>query len=175
MFWKDSGIASAEGEIRRRILEAHYFDFGIGSRGDNVLNSNGWGSNPPTLFPIGSGGFPDATLFPNLREIESVINYTAGKSIPVFIVVFPQSPHYRNTAYYGKYGPTWEAGRNILAEVKQFCSGIPLCRLYDANQEGRHDYDSTMFFDEDHLSQVGGERLSRRLDSLIFSAIGPPP
>jgi hypothetical protein len=85
------------------------------------------------------------------------------------MTIFPQSPWFRNTNYYGTYGPTWNEGRALVAQLRDICATIPGCRFYDANKEGGHDYDSAMFNDQDHLSSAGAERLSRRLDSALVS------
>ena len=39
----------------------------------------------------------------------------------------------------------------------------------DENKDGDHDYPDEMAYDYDHLSILGAEQFSRRLDSLIVS------
>jgi hypothetical protein len=121
----------------------------------------------------GSGTLPDSFVTVNFAAIKALAKEVSDRGILFVMVLYPESPNFRNTPYFGRHGPAREAGRTIMAELSRSCSGIPNCQLYDANLEGNHDYVPEDFSDEDHLSLAGSIKISRRLDSLVYDAIGP--
>lgn len=82
-------------------------------------------------------------------------------------VVFPESPRYKETPWAGKYEQSWDRYRTLLAHIRSLESTHGNFRLYDAFQDGSHDYTEGEAYDNDHLSAHGAIKLSNRIDSIL--------
>ncbi len=170
-FWSSGVLPVMDTVMRARtVWNSESYD----SLGGGFYPAIGWGSNPPVTFPQGSGEYPDAVVSANLEQLRTLATEADRKGILFLMTLYPESPKYRDTPYYGKYGPKWDQGRMLVSQLRDLCLAIPHCRFYDANQEGRHDYDSSMAIDIDHLSTKGANILSQRLDSLITQELNTP-
>ncbi len=101
-----------------------------------------WGARPPPVFPdfYTPKSVVDTNVTGSIELLRSLAESSRRKGVHLVLTLFPQSPAYRSTPYYGKYGPTWAVGRELVAQVKSICDGNPFCHFYDAYQEGNHDY-----------------------------------
>ena len=129
--------------------------------------SLGWRSNPPALYVDDSAEKLGAGLPRNMALLEEMADTLARRGILMLLINFPQSPHYRQTPYAGYYGPTWDGYRRVMDTLEAFEGRHANVVLYDAYNEGVHDYDSLDFYDDSHLSRRGGIKISRRIDSII--------
>jgi uncharacterized protein (TIGR02171 family) len=171
-FWPTSVPPAIDSVMLEKTFNLQQFFDG---RGGNFNATGNWGAVPPPVYKRGSGVLPAPFVEENLEKLRHLALSADSQGILFVMALFPQSPGYKSTSYYGKSGPTWEAGRSIVASMKQICSQIARCRFYDANLEGDHDYDSTMAVNEDHLSTAGALVLSRRLDSALVRWLAPSP
>jgi hypothetical protein len=87
-------------------------------------------------------------------------------------IIFPESPHYRNTPSYGKYGPLRSTATEIIRQLDSLADANPYFLFYDANKGGNHDYADSEAVNIDHLSQSGALKLTGRIDSLIDRVLG---
>ena len=102
-----------------------------------------------------------------LESVENVIRDAEEKNIYLIGILFPQSPTYRETGAYGRYGLRRSVAIKMIDKLYQFEKKYPHFRLMDENKMGDHDYDDQMALNFDHLSYKGAEQLTKRLDSLI--------
>ncbi len=137
--------------------------------GGLYLNSGSWGANRPVVHLIGDGKYslPNTPLSGNMTLIDSILAATQRLNKLFVMTVMPQSPLYKQTDFIGRYGTTRDVAQLLFAQFQAKCSASPNCRYYDANHDGNHDYESSMFIDEDHLATPGALQLSRRLDSAM--------
>lgn len=170
-FWSQGVPAFLDSVMRQKTYAG---GFVVDAFGGNFNAVNGWGPTPPPVFTSGrSFVLPDEAVTRNLARLGELAREAGSHGVLFVMAVLPQAPLYKSTPYYGKYGPTWESGRALVAQFKSLCAGISNCRFYDANLEGNHDYDSLMFVNEDHLGTVGAQRLSPRLDSALKTWLSP--
>ncbi|MEO7424170.1 MAG: formylglycine-generating enzyme family protein [Fibrobacteria bacterium] len=171
-FWP-SGIPPALDTIM--LAFSNPLTAGVDGAGGLQVPGHDWGVRPPPVLPdfFTPQSAGDANAVASIGLLRSLAESSKRKGIHLVLTLFPQSPAYRNTPYYGKYGPTWEVGRALVENVKSICAGNPFCHFYDANQEGNHDYPDSMAGNEDHLSFAGARQISHRLDSLIYRAVEP--
>ena len=102
-----------------------------------------------------------------MSDLTDLIQILADKGIRLLLVNFPVNPAYRNTAYAEEYGPKWAIYDSLVTKMKSLEAVYPNYRFYDANLDGGHDYTSAEAYDDTHLSYLGAEKLTPRVDSVI--------
>ena len=102
-----------------------------------------------------------------LKEIEDFIKESESNNIYLIGVIFPQSPDYKKTGAFGRYGLRRSVAKEMIKKLHKFEEQYPHFKLMDENQMGNHDYKDEMATNCDHLSYIGAEKLTTRLDSLI--------
>ena len=102
-----------------------------------------------------------------LEEVENFIKEAEEKNIYLIGVIFPQSPGYKETGAFGRYGLRRSVAVKMIEKIKGYQDKYPHFRLMDENKMGDHDYDDEMAANCDHLSYKGAIKFTKRLDSLI--------
>ncbi len=102
-----------------------------------------------------------------LEDVEDFLAEAEKKSVYIIGIIFPQSPDYRETGAFGRYGLRRSVALKMIENLHQFEEKYPHFRLMDENKMGNHDYSSTEAGNFDHLSYKGADKLTKRLDSLI--------
>jgi hypothetical protein len=87
------------------------------------------------------------------------------------MIDYPVSPYYKNTEYYGPFGPSRTTAHEITHALRVLEISNRFFHLYDANMDGNHDYADAEAGNENHLVYAGAEKLSARLDSLIHEIL----
>lgn len=87
------------------------------------------------------------------------------------LINFPMSPKFKGTVSYSPDGPSWPTARDVLQQIRNIETSNFFFHLYDANNDGNHDYDSLDFIDEYHLSGKGADKIGRRTDSVIHTIL----
>jgi hypothetical protein len=126
----------------------------------------GWGDSLPP-YDSASWDCNDMNYQSNFRMFASLADTLASHSMYLLGIIFPESPHYRNTPSYGKYGPLRSTATEIIRQLDSLADTNPYFLFYDANQGGNHDYSDSEALNIDHLSQSGALKLTGRIDSLI--------
>jgi uncharacterized protein (TIGR02171 family) len=163
-FWRDSipdGFYQAM--ARAPFVEHPDMDtFGLA-----LWGCEGWGGENPDLEGSVAWTVQDLNYRNNIALLERMIKEVSAKKVHLLIINFPESPAYRGTDHYTRYGPSWETGRAMIKQVKALESVYPYFHLYDAYNDGNHDYTDTDARDWNHLCSNGAAKLTARLDSLI--------
>lgn len=73
--------------------------------------------------------------------------------INVIGVIFPQNPCYRETGFWGRYGPQRSAASKYIEAVQALAGRIPHFKVLDDNCNGNHDYIDQMALNTEHLSR----------------------
>jgi len=126
----------------------------------------GWGEPVAPVRP-GSWTVDLPSCRNSLNTIDSLARILSYKNIHLLCMITPQSPHYRELGYFGKYGATLTTGTDIIKSLQAMEENNKYFHLYDAHQYGLHDYSDIDAANSDHLSETGAHKFSRRLDSLI--------
>ncbi len=127
---------------------------------------DGWNGNPVYVDSTQMDKTPDHDEV-LLREVEDFIKEAESKNIYLIGVIFPQSPGYKETGAFGRYGLRRSVANKMIKKLRTFEETYPHFKLMDENKMGEHDYDDEMAINCDHLSYKGAEKLTQRLDSLI--------
>lgn len=162
-FWKDGLPDWFPGIVATRTSQSAIL---ADSSGNILLQPVGWGATP-AVEPPADESFEDETFRRNWGLLEAMATDLGARGIHVVLVNFPTTPGLVGSGYVDRYGPT-EATQALLdARLRAMETSNPMFHYHDAHRGGRHDYTATMAVDADHLSRLGAEQLSRRLDSLI--------
>ena len=141
-----------------------------GSRGFLMNNPAEWG----TLRVESDSTWADqdySNVQWNLDRLEGFLMNAAARGIYVVGVIFPQNPAFRETGSWGRYGPSRSIAAQIIESLNEMQRNHPNFVLMDENKMGKHDYDDSRALNSDHLSALGAELISSRLDSLLESII----
>jgi uncharacterized protein (TIGR02171 family) len=133
--------------------------------------SRGWGDSLPPHNPYGPWTIADSTYQKNLATINMIANTLRSKKIHWIMINYPVSPFYRNTDYYSFWGPLRQTAADILQQIRNIETSNQYFHIYNANMDGNHDYNDEDASDYDHLSGVGADKLTGRLDMLIDSIL----
>ena len=126
----------------------------------------GWGGVSPLIINDTTAiGINEVNKM--LSYIESFISLAKEKEINVVGVIFPQSPSYKKTGSFGRYGTRRSLAIQMINEIKEMEKDYSNFRLMDENKMGNHDYTEEMALDYDHLGSLGAALLTSRLDSLL--------
>ncbi|PWJ66510.1 uncharacterized protein (TIGR02171 family) [Fibrobacter sp. UWB6] len=138
----------------------------VDSRGLLKIEANGWGEEPAILVDTmhKSGNVIYAR---SLDSLTAFIDSTQNKGFKIIGLIYPQSPEYAKTGSFGRHGVRRSVAIETAAYLDSLASVYPHFILMDENKFGAHDYTDAMANDYDHLSALGAEHLSARLDSLI--------
>lgn len=99
----------------------------------------------------------------NLAIIEMLRDEMEKRNVKLVLAITPRNPaYYIETDSYGLFGPSQEVA-NALIDILKDRGFI----LFDENKNGKHDYTNEMAYNNSHLSYVGAQQFTLRLDSLL--------
>ena len=102
-----------------------------------------------------------------MGRLEELIQQATEKDVYLIGIIFPQSPRYRETGSFGRYGPQRSVAKRIIERLDSLQNVYPKFVLMDENKFGYHDYTDEMAQNWDHLAEPGAVQLTIRLDSLL--------
>lgn len=117
----------------------------------------------------------DSTIYDNhssyinnsIDALKDIIQKAASRDIYVVGMIFPQSPKYKQTGAFGRYGLRRSKAQKVIQQISDLSAAFPNFVLMDENKMGNHDYTDAMALDYDHLCDEGGKQITARLDSLL--------
>ena len=138
------------------------------TRGYKQEPSNGWG-NPVVDEDSNWVNYDDPSLKleQKFTSFEEFLKVCHGSNIIVIGVITPQNPAYKETGSLGRHGMLRSSVPANMQRLEAFKQIYPNFILMDENKMGDHDYTDDMAMDADHLSFLGAQQLTHRLDSLI--------
>lgn len=131
------------------------------------LEPGSWGESPMVTRDSIMNKTEDLNYHRVIDSLEVLIDTTQNRGVQIIAVVFPQSPLYSQTGYYGRHGIKRTLAKETLDYLDSLTRKYPHFHVLDENKMGRHDYPDSLAMDYDHLSKLGAQQVSRRLDSLI--------
>lgn len=130
------------------------------------LNGDGWGN--PTVLEDSTWMDTKASIYAsNFDLLVSLIETCQEKDIYVIGVLFPLSPGFKETGAYGSRGLRRSEAPALIQQIADLSNTYSNFTLMDENKMGDHDYTDEMAANSAHLSALGAEQLTKRLDSLI--------
>ena len=111
--------------------------------------------------------YSSANFYASLNHLKNILQSAENYGVYVVGIVFPQSPNFKNTGSFGKYGIRRSEAPKLLKEIQDLEKEYPHFVFWDENKMGNHDYSDKMAKNKDHLSYLGAEKITSRLDSLL--------
>ncbi len=171
-YWKD-GVPSQYKELNAAYANGIDFlrEFMNGNHGWIWLESQGWTVGGFNENPIvDDSTWSDSRAYAkDMERLKKLIAAAKEKDVVLIGVVFPQSPYYKTTGSYGRHGMRRSTADSLIGVLHKWDEKYSNFVFLDENKMGDHDYSDEMAYDYDHLSYVGGQKLTRKLDSLIQS------
>jgi uncharacterized protein (TIGR02171 family) len=142
---------------------------------DHTAKPEGWGGSAPDLSGGGlSWSIDDPQYAVNFSIIKNMAHQLYEKKIHFLLYLTPESPAFKNTNSFGKYGPNWKTADTVITKIKALQDTFPgYFHFYDAYRNGNHDYADSEASDCEHLCAAGARKLSQRLDSVVTSILNP--
>ena len=106
--------------------------------------------------------FDSPYLQDNLKIMKSLKEFADSNGVRLIAAIPPRSPAYSTSNAFDPYGPSWEVAHQIIDAVKDM--GI---EIFDEYKEGHHDYTDEMANNPNHVSYLGAEQFSKRLDAFL--------
>ncbi|SHL45607.1 TIGR02171 family protein [Fibrobacter sp. UWH5] len=170
-FWKDGypkGLLESTESCVYNSYEQKRHSFHRGVQNENV--NLGWeGDNPGVDVDSNFFDFRHEDYVMNFNNIIEIIEMAANRGINVVGVVFPQSPGYKNTGAFGRYGLRRSDSEKILKELQDLENIYDNYKFMDENKMGGHDYPDSMAVNRDHLRAIAAPVMTARVDSVLHS------
>ena len=171
-YWKN-GVPSQYKELNAVYANGidYLRDFMNENHGWIYIESGGWSVGGFNENPIiGDPAWSNARVWSkHLDRLKDLIDYAKKKNVVIIGVVFPQSPYYKKTGAFGRHGMLRSTAESLIDSLENWQKKYSNFVFVDENKMGDHDYTDEMAYDYDHLSYAGGQRITRKLDSLIQS------
>ncbi len=166
-FWKDS----VPDELARLTEESLglevYRERFMEPRGYNYEPSGNWTTAPSVDNDSMWMTELSSNYYASFEHLKNILHMAEERQIFVVGIIFPQSPAYKETGSFGRYGIRRSEAPALIEELKNLEQEYPHFHFWDENKMGEHDYTDEMAFNEDHLCYLGAIQLTTRLDSLL--------
>jgi uncharacterized protein (TIGR02171 family) len=129
----------------------------------------GWGPTPPQVGGETGWTVQDSNYIHNFNTIAQWAAECAALHIHFIMINFPEIPAVQYTDHYMCFGPSKTTGEAVMQQFQSLGNNNPYFHFFDQFLNGNHDYDSTEFYQCNHLCVTGAAKMGRRLDSLIHT------
>ena len=166
-FWKDS--------VPEKLAEATENSMGFEYYGSLFRDARGFLKNEPGSWEEDPSVDFDSTwkdyglwlYFAALQHLRHILSMAEDQGVYVIGAVFPQSPNFKKTGAWGRYGLRRSESVTLLSDLESLEQEYPHFIFWDENKMGDHDYTDEMATNKDHLSYLGAVQFTARLDSLL--------
>ncbi|SHL36565.1 SUMF1/EgtB/PvdO family nonheme iron enzyme [Fibrobacter sp. UWEL] len=166
-FWRDG---YPEGMYEKSQAAPGFESYGNlfrGARGFFAEGDGSWETDPSVDYDSTWLDKKPELYRTNLEALRRIIAMAQAHDVRVIGVIFPQSPGYKLTGAYGKYGPRRSQADSLVNELAGLSLEYENFILMDEYKGGDHDYSDDMAVNRDHLNERGAAQLTARLDSLV--------
>lgn len=171
-FWKDGypeGLLECTRNSLSNALFQERFANHRGVQEVDYLAGDWEGDYPSVDYDSTWMDFQREEYLRNLQNIEDIVELAEKNSVKVVGVVFPQSPGYKNTGSFGRYGLRRSDAVEVLNDLNKLVQKYKNFKVLDENKMGNHDYSDAMAVNRDHLRNVAGTQMTSRIDSVLHS------
>ena len=135
------------------------------NRGLYKSHSTGYSENPEVNF----SKYNKTSAEYNIQKLLEIIDVARTYGVNVVGIVFPQNPLYISKEnIWGRYGPSLSDAKMLLNTLDSIAKVKDNFYILDENKNGKNDYESEDFANDDHLGLSGAKKLTVRLDSLLL-------
>ena len=166
-FWKDGVPEKMASMTQESMGVQEYYQILVPSRGFCREDPVSWEENPVVEYDSTWMDYSSANFYASLNHLKNILQSAENYGVYVVGIVFPQSPNFKNTGSFGKYGIRRSEAPKLLKEIQDLEKEYPHFVFWDENKMGNHDYSDKMAKNKDHLSYLGAEKITSRLDSLL--------
>jgi hypothetical protein len=131
------------------------------------INCRSWGEDVEAEMDSTLYDNQQYLLDDNMAALEGIIKKAQEHDVNVVGVIFPQSPAFKKTGAFGRYGVRRSEAPALLKRIQNLESVYPNFIFWDENKMGDHDYDDSMANNKDHLSDLGAQQLTEQLNLLL--------
>lgn len=131
------------------------------------LEGASWEENPTVDYDSTWLSIHPTSYYESLGHIREIIQLAAEHNIKVVGIIFPQSPNFKKTGGFGKYGLRRSEAPALIANIAAWQDTFPNFTFMDENKMGDHDYTDNMAVNKDHLGYPGAVQMSGRIDSVL--------
>jgi len=166
-FWID-GVPEKMASLTQESMGIQeYHQILVPSRGFCREGPGSWEENPVVEYDSTWMDYSSANFYASLNHLKNILQSAENYGVYVVGIIFPQSPNFKKTGSFGKYGIRRSEAPKLLEEIQNLEKQYPHFVFWDENKMGNHDYSDEMATNKDHLSYLGAEQLTSRLDSLL--------
>lgn len=166
-FWKD-GVPDGLADATVDAPGSDYFKLVLTKeRGFYAESSGNWGTDDLVNFDSTWRDYRGAEFDSAFAHFANIVRLAKENDIVVVGIIFPQSPEFRQTGSFGRYGIRRSEMPAIMERLDSLDRANSNFVLFDENKMGDHDYPAEMAANQDHLNRLGAEQLTHRLDSLL--------
>jgi uncharacterized protein (TIGR02171 family) len=131
------------------------------------LDGATWEDNPTVDYDSTWMDKHPSTYYESLGHIEEIIEMAADHDIQVLGIIFPQSPNFKKTGGFGKYGLRRSEAPALIEYIAGLTDKYPNFTFMDENKMGDHDYADNMAINKDHLGYPGAVQMTGRIDAAL--------
>ena len=103
----------------------------------------------------------------NMTALEGIIKKAKENDVNVLGVIFPQSPAFKETGAFGRYGLRRSTAKKLIEKFEKLDEAYPNFKFMDENKMGDHDYPDGYAADTDHLCFLGATIMTRRVNAVL--------
>ena len=168
-FWKN-GYPEGLAELTQNTLGQEYNEKLMRSTLGYVPGDPAnWEENPGVEFDSTWMDYLSDRFDASLEHLENILKMAENYNVSVIGIVFPQSPNFKKTGSFGRYGVRRSEAPKLLKRIQELEKTYPNFTFWDENKMGDHDYSDPMANNKDHLSDLGAQQLTERLNLLLES------
>lgn len=166
-FWIN-GVPDKMDEMTENSMGHEYYASKFRSvRGFNVEECGSWEKSPAIDNDSTWKSSKSSNYYSSFNHLKNILMMAENYGVYVVGVVFPQSPGFKNTGAFGRYGLRRSEASMLLQEIKDLSKEYPHFVFVDENKMGNHDFTDAMAQNRDHLCSVGAKKMTARLDSVL--------
>ena len=132
-----------------------------------LLSGMGWFEDPPVEHDSTWLDTYPQYYKKNLEALKRLIGLAKLHDVNVVGIVFPQSPGYRKTGSFGRYGIRRSEADSLLNELKDLENVYGNFRFMDENKMGLHDYPDSLAYNQDHLLNEAAAIMVPRIEKVL--------
>ena len=137
------------------------------TRGYNTEDCSSWEEKPAIENDSTWKSTQSSTYYASFNHLKNILMMAENYGVYVIGIVFPQSPAYKNTGAFGRYGLRRSEMPALLQELQDLSKEFPHFVFIDENKMGNHDYPDEFAYNRDHLCALGAKQMTARLDSVL--------
>lgn len=131
------------------------------------INCRSWGEDVDAEMDSTLYDNQQYLLDDNMAALEGIIKKAQAHDVNVVGVIFPQSPAFKKTGAFGRYGLRRSVAKKLIEKIKKLDESYPNFKLMDENKMGDHDYPDAFAADTDHLCIIGAPTMTRRINAVL--------